>query len=374
MATVAALGAPRLLGQGNPGRRVLVGIQLMGGNDSNNLVVPLDPQAYNAYARARGELALPASSLLPIQSNRLRTTFGMPAQVQELAALYRQQALAVVANVGDLSRSITRGNASAAVAPDASSHTAASKMQFLQGGWVTPSWWSSLLKETPEEFAARAFKFSDGLTTASSDGSWINGAREDNPDLISAINSVAVQTPFPQTGIGDELLRAVKLAQAGANIGLGNQLITCVMSGWDTHRNELPQNAKLYADLSQALFAFYTATQELRISQNVTAFTWSEFNRAIAANSKHGTEHGWGGHQLVLGGAVAGGEIYGSFPSFELGGPDDFSGNGSWIPTTSTTQFAATLAHWFGGSPSLQRSEFPGVANFATSNLGFFKE
>jgi uncharacterized protein (DUF1501 family) len=247
-------------------------------------------------------------------------------------------------------------------------------MQFLPGGWVTPRWWSNLLKQTPEAFAEQAFKFSDGLTASSSYGSWINGARLDNPELKSAINSVVVQTPFPQTGIGDQLLRAVKLAQAGANMGLGNQLITCVMSGWDTHNNEMQRTAKLYADLSQALLAFYTATQELRITQNVTAFTWSEFNRAFAANNTHGTEHGWGGHQLVLGGAVAGGEIYGTFPSFELGGPDDVSGNGTWIPTTSTTQFAATLAHWFGLSASHQRSEFPALANFEKSNLGFFKD
>src|SRR6202051_4287252 len=137
LAAVAALGAPRILGQGNSGNRVLVGIDLMGGNDTNNLIVPLDPQTYTAYAGGRGELALPPSWLLPIQSNRLRTTFGMPAEVRELAALYRQQALAVFANVGDLARPITRsqyfGNASAAVAPDASSHTASSKMQFLPG-------------------------------------------------------------------------------------------------------------------------------------------------------------------------------------------------------------------------------------------------
>src|SRR4029077_19577976 len=116
--------------------------------------------------------------------------------------------------------------------------------------------------------------------------------------LVSALNSVVVRTPFAKTGIAKELLQAVKMAQAGANLGLGNQMITCVMSGWDTHENELQRNAQLYTDLSQALNSFYRATVELGISHEVTAFTWSEFNRALAPNTTHGTAHGWGGHQM----------------------------------------------------------------------------
>ena len=356
------------------GSRTLVCISLRGGHDSNNLVVPLDPQTYNLYAGGRGELALPAASLFRIESSRLKSVFGFPAQTPELASLYDRKALAIVANEGDLQRPMTKAEYLRnpdAVAPDASSHTASSKMQFLPDGFVTPRWFSAFVRKSPEEFAQTAFKFSNGLVCGSTSGSWITGERFDNPDLIQSINAVEVGTTFPAGGIGQQLLRAVKLAQTGSNLGLGNQVISCGMSGWDTHTDELNKNAKLYAELSQALYAFHQATEELGISQRVTAFTWSEFNRALAPNSTHGTAHGWGGHQLVVGDAVRGGEIYGSFPSLELGGFDDASGNGSWIPTTSTAQYAGTFAKWFGLNGGEQRGVWPSLANFGVSDLGF---
>ena len=372
----AALSLGKASGQdGGTKRKVLVSVMLLGGNDSNNLVVPLDASGYNAYASARGELALPAGSLLPIRSSRFDNTFGLPTEAAELSALYAQGALAIVANTGDMSRPVTKAtymNAREAIAPDAFSHDAVSKMQFLPDGFAVPSWWSGLLKQNAQEFENQAFRFSNGMTAASLSGSWIGGPRLDNPDLTNAMSAVAVQTAFPNTGIGRELLRAVQLAQAGANLGLGSQLITCVMGGWDTHNWELQRNAKLYADLSQALAAFYQATVELGIASDVAAFTWSEFNRTMAPNEMHGTQHGWAGHQLVIGGGVRGGEIYGTFPSLELGGADDVAGNGSWIPTTSTIQFAATLAKWFGLTAGEQMSALPDLRYFAATDLGLF--
>jgi uncharacterized protein (DUF1501 family) len=375
LGAAAAVTMTRASGQvASNGNRALICVTLLGGHDSNNLVVPLDPQTYNLYAAGRGELALPPASLLRIESNRLKGVYGLPAQTPELALLYSGRALAIAANVGDLSRPMTKSHylrEPDAVAPDASSHIATSKMQFLPGGFVTPRWFSSLVRQTPEQFATQAFTFSNGISSSSMFGTWITGERFDNPGIVQAINAVEIGTAFPASGIGQQLLKAVKLAQAGSNLGLGNQIINCTMSGWDTHMNEMDRNARLYADLSQALYAFHQATEELRISQNVTAFTWSEFNRALAPNRTHGTAHGWGGHQLIVGDAVKGGDIYGAFPSLELGGFDDASGNGSWIPSTSTAQYAATLAKWFGVTAGEQRGIWPNLANFATGDVGF---
>ncbi len=373
LGAVAALGATRASGQSAAqGNRTLVCVMLLGGHDSNNLIVPLDPQAYNRYAAGRGELALPMSALLPVTSTRLNSTFGFPRQAAALAALYQDRALAVVANTGDLERPINRAQYLSrpdAEVLDASSHHSSAKMLFIPGGFATPRWWSGLLKQPAETFQSQAYIFNSGMTASSAYGSWNTGPRRENPDLTAAIARVNVNTRFPQTGIAQQLLAAVKLAQAGPALGMGDQLITCVMSGWDTHTSEMERLPGLHVELSQALYAFYQATLELNISRSAAAFTWSEFNRAFAPNAKHGTEHGWGGHEIVVGGSVAGGEIYGAFPSLTLGGPDDVSGNGSWLPSIATAQYGATLAQWFGATD--QHAIFPNLRNFLPSSLGF---
>jgi uncharacterized protein (DUF1501 family) len=102
----------------------------------------------------------------------------------------------------------------------------------------------------------------------------------------------------------------------------------------------------------------------------VTLFTESEFNRTGDANANIGTDHAWGSHHLVLGGAVHGGE-YGTFPTHQLNGPDDAGDRGYWIPTTSTDQYAATLGRWFGASDAELNSIFPNLSKFPDGLLSF---
>jgi uncharacterized protein (DUF1501 family) len=123
--------------------------------------------------------------------------------------------------------------------------------------------------------------------------------------------------------------------------------------------------------LGSALAAFYAATEELGMAGNVTTFTESEFSRTFQATSSQGSDHGWGGHHMVMGGAVQGGQIFGNFPSFVLGGPDDADTRGRWIPTASIDQYGATLCSWFGIPSTVLNSIFPNLANFTTQNLGF---
>ena len=123
--------------------------------------------------------------------------------------------------------------------------------------------------------------------------------------------------------------------------------------------------------MSAALSAFYDATQELGVAQNVTTFTESDFSRTFQPTTTDGSDHAWGSHHLVLGGAVQGGQIFGSFPSFELGGPNDTDTRGRWIPTISIDQYGATLCSWFGIPSSALATVFPNLANFQTSNIGF---
>jgi uncharacterized protein (DUF1501 family) len=123
--------------------------------------------------------------------------------------------------------------------------------------------------------------------------------------------------------------------------------------------------------LSAALGAFYTGLEQMGLGSQVTTFTISDFGRALQGNSEAGSDHAWGNHQIILGDAVKGGKTYGAFPNLTLGGPNDAGNNGRWIPTTSTTQYAATLASWFGVPPAELATVFPLSPQFASTNLGF---
>ena len=123
--------------------------------------------------------------------------------------------------------------------------------------------------------------------------------------------------------------------------------------------------------MSAAMNAFYTATVEMGVQSSVTSFTMSDFSRTFQPNSNTGTDHAWGSHHIVMGGAVNGGQIYGKFPTLALAGPDDSGSNGRWVPSTGSVQYAATLASWFGVSTAQMSTIFPNIGSFATANLGF---
>ena len=152
--------------------------------------------------------------------------------------------------------------------------------------------------------------------------------------------------------------------------GMRRQVFFCALGGFDTHSAQSWAQWDLLRQLSEGLAAFYRATEEMGIADKVTSFTASEFGRTLQPSGS-GTDHGWGNHQLILGGAVRGGDLYGTFPTLALGGPDDSGTRGVHIPTTSLDQFGGTLARWFGVAPDAMPSVFPNLANFPTQDLGF---
>jgi len=189
------------------------------------------------------------------------------------------------------------------------------------------------------------------------------------------------------SGLSAQLLMVARLIEAGnraaANGGFGmkRQIFFCQVDGYDLHNDQTdytsaaPKNvilgahADLLAELSQSLYAFQRGMEQLGLSQNVTAFTASDFGRTFPSNGA-GSDHGWGGHHLICGGAVKGGQTYGIFPTLAVDGPDD-TDTGRWIPTTAIDQYFATLARWFGVDSSNLSTLFPNVGRFATPNLGF---
>jgi uncharacterized protein (DUF1501 family) len=123
--------------------------------------------------------------------------------------------------------------------------------------------------------------------------------------------------------------------------------------------------------MDSAILAFSQTLQAMNLFENVTLFTLSDFTRTLLSNGNAGSDHAWGGHHLIIGGAAKGGQIYGTFPTLELGGPDDIAENGVWLPSTSLNQYAATLALWFGVPQAALAQALPDIVNFPTQTLGF---
>jgi uncharacterized protein (DUF1501 family) len=193
-------------------------------------------------------------------------------------------------------------------------------------------------------------------------------------ELDSLIRSALTAAPtigtqFPAHNLAQQLLMVARMISARQSLGAVRQVFFCRQGGYDTHANQLGNHPGLLADLSSGLVAFQAALSELGVTSQVTTCTMSEFGRTLTSNG-NGTDHGWGGYQLVMGGAVQGRRIFGTMPNLALDGPDD-GGLGRLIPTTAVDQYAATMAKWFGVDAGSMNSLFPRLSQFASADLGF---
>jgi len=408
--------------------RALVCVFLFGGNDSNNTIIPTDDASYKVYQSVRGVLAVPMSAMAPVTSVS-GAPYGFHTLLKELASLFSSKELAVVANVGSLVQPVTRamyqgpqapvpanlfshldqqsqwqtsiaqGNSVTGWAGRAADYVLAQKINLGTFPTVV-SLSGNVLEAAGRHTQAIAVNAGQSLQLASFNTSAASQARfnaltnllttDNGVSLVQAANQVLsmsiddarqltnalgkatpLKTTFPGTGLGAQLKQVAQIIQAQSLLGMSRQIFFCSLGGFDTHTGELGTLNGLYPQVSQALAAFYNATQELGMAEKVTTFTESDFNRTFQPTSGDGSDHAWGGHHLVLGGAVKGGQIYGKFPIFELGGLDDTDTRGRWIPTTSIDQYGATLCSWFGIPDSALPTIFPNIVNFSTAKLGF---
>jgi uncharacterized protein (DUF1501 family) len=182
-------------------------------------------------------------------------------------------------------------------------------------------------------------------------------------------------TAFPESDLGAQLKMIAQLVAVRETLGLKRQIFFCAAQGYDTHDGQVAADAlqgahaDLLGELDDALAAFDAAVTELGVADTVTTFTASDFGRTYQSNGA-GSDHGWGGHHFVLGGAVRGGRFYGEMPTLAIDGPDD-AGDGRWIPTTAVDEYSATLARWFGVAASDLPLVLPNLGRFARSDLGF---
>jgi uncharacterized protein (DUF1501 family) len=413
--------------------RALLCLFLYGGNDANNMVVPRDDANYNSYASARGPLALSKQALLPIS---LRTPdsqgrlFGLHPSMTELQSLFNNdQRLAIVANVGTLLEPLTRAqylSGSARLPSQLFSHD--DQQVEWQTAWPdapSRSGWGGRLADLLTSFnnadsvsmslslagtntfqvgnnvfeyqisgngsiGLSGFDGSHGAIRYQAVQNMLNLPHQNlfeaefaritkrsianNALLSSALSGITLNTQFPANSyLSYQLQMAAKLIAARNTLGMRRQIFFCAVGGYDTHEDELASQNGLLAELSECMNAFYQAMQELGVADRVTLFTASDFGRTFQSNGS-GADHAWGSHALVLGGSVKGGDIYGSYPTLVLDGPDDV-GEGRWIPSTSVDEYSATLAKWFGvSSQSDLANVLPNISNFSRPDLGFMTQ
>ena len=201
-----------------------------------------------------------------------------------------------------------------------------------------------------------------------------------NSALLSAI--VTGNSPFASffaglnSSLSQQLHMIARLVNAQTALGLKRQVFFARTGGFDLHDTQVNvgspatgAHANLFRDLSQSMTAFNNALASIGSQNQVTTFTASDFGRTYSTNGD-GSDHGWGSHHLVMGGAVSGGDVYGKMPNFALNGPDD-TGRGRWIPSTSVDEYSATLARWFGVSATDLPTVLPNIGRFAKPDLGF---
>ncbi|MEO1481231.1 MAG: DUF1501 domain-containing protein [Myxococcota bacterium] len=198
----------------------------------------------------------------------------------------------------------------------------------------------------------------------------MTNAFDSNERFNAALRGLAaLATEFPATGVGEQLGAVARSIALRQPLEVNRQVFIIDAGGYDTHDRQAQDIPRLQAELDGAVVAFQQAMGELGTSNDVTLFTASDFGRSLAVNGD-GTDHGWGAHHFVIGGAVAGQAIYGDLPVSDFGHALD-AGGGRLIPTTSVDQYAAPLGRWFGLNDTELADALPNLANFTADPLRF---
>jgi len=406
--------------------KALVCLFMYGGNDGNNLIIPLENAEYAVYQRGRSNLALQQASLLPITpSNTAGIRYGLHPAMTAVSQLFASGQAAFIANAGPMIAPMTKAQWSARSVPTPMGLFSHSDQQDAWQSAIYDSagrsgWGGRVMERLVAEGSANrgyaclslsggnlwqtgdrslmAYKLStsgnfgfnffdpqgtDPLSVAIQQTlaeqrshlfhqawlSTVGRSIEVQKVLSSALNTSNVATVFPNTGLGNQLRTVARLVSARQALGLPRQVFFVSIGGFDTHGDEqFQRQQQAFTEISNAVSAFYQSTVEMGIADKVTLFTASDFGRTFASNGQ-GSDHGWGNNHFVVGGAVRGGQLYGRYPDLTLNGPDD-TGSGRWIPGLATDQVAATLGRWFGADDATLADVFPNLRNF-TPDVGF---
>jgi len=405
-----------------PDYKALVCVLLDGGNDQANTLIPIDTSSYATYHKIRQDIALDRSNVLPlIPTTQLAggLKWGFNPNLKRLNSLFHLKKLAVLQNVGSLVQPTSMDqykNRSVALPRGLFAHynqkqnwqsTASDSFREGWGGRIgdaiikqnSHGTFSCIStdddnvfltgeKTNPLKVTSDGLKITGGieegssvsgtktfsealssLFTSSDDSTVANSTNESM--MLSAIQDAkTISTEFSaENTLAQQLKTVASLIKARDKLGAKRQIFFVKLKGFDTHNDLLGRHDTLMRLLDDALGSFYEATEELGVSQNVTTFTMSEFGRTLNSYG-NGSEHGWGSHHFIMGGAVKGRDFYGQAPEIGLNTAIDV-GEGAWLPTTSIDQYSATLAKWFGVSDNNLTMVAPNLHKFNNQDLGF---
>lgn len=409
--------------------KALVCVFLYGGNDYGNTLVPVDAASHSAYAQIRQTLATPreqlaATALSPLVGGR---QMALAPQLSKLKSLWDSGQLGVQLNVGTLIQPTTLAQYKAQSVPlppklfshnDQQSVWQSSSPEGATSGWggrmgdlflagngtatftcinasgnavymagkQAVQYQVSTGGAVPINGVVKPLYGSQacadalrGLITAER-SHWMEAElNRVAARSISAQGAVsaglagvpALQTPFDTTSsLSSQLQMVARLIAARSSLGATRQVFFVSIGGFDLHDFLVDQHPGLLTAVSNALASFYAATVELGVARQVTTFTASDFGRTLTSNGD-GSDHGWGSHHFVLGGAVQGGRFWGALPEVSVNGPDDV-GQGRLLPTTGVDQLAATLATWMGISATDLPRVLPQIGNYSQRDMGYF--
>jgi uncharacterized protein (DUF1501 family) len=406
--------------------KALVCVFLFGGNDSWSMVVPRSGAEYDTYAASRRNLAIARDTLLPITPLD-GTDFGMHPSMPGLASLFESGRCAIVANVGPLIEPTSRDqyrNKGVLLPPQLFSHNdQQTQWHTLRGRRQSRTGWAGRVADAlaaslpgqqlptnvslsgttlfqagtsaapyvmgeagPQAFKAfgttatqlaRRAAF-ERLLAAEQPSVYGREFAEVNQRAMSQAGVVnaalaaapALTTQFPaNSSLATQLRTVARMIAMREQLGMSRQIFFVATGGFDTHNGQLEEQPGLLGNLSSSLAAFHAATVELGVATSVTTFTQSDFGRSLTSNG-NGSDHAWGGVQLVIGDGVKGRAVYGEYPVLEIGGERDVGG-GRLIPAVSSDQYVATLARWFGIPDERLANIAPSIGNFSVRDLGF---
>ncbi len=430
-ATMARLQMAQALVVPGDDYKALVCVFLLGGNDAFNMIVPSSTTEHEHYLTTRKTLAIDKSTLLPITpTTNSGVSYGLHPSMTGVKKLFDNKKLSLLANVGSLIQPTSKtayNSRSVALPPQLFSHNDQQTfMQSLQStsqrsGWMGRAAELMSTANTNQNLSMNISLSGSNLWQTAGDiipysvdqngvkdlGYLKKNSTDDRErlraqtyqQLLSQSHNNIFQREFSRTqqrawNLADEVKLAIEtqpaittVFPANNNLATSLKMVANVIAArnslkmtrqtffigigdYDTHGDQLNRHIKLLQQLSEGLNAFYDATVELGVADKVTTFTASDFGRTLTSNGD-GTDHGWGSHQMIMGGAVAGGDIIGTMPSLQIGSNDDI-GEGRVIPTTSMDQYAATLANWYGVPGNNFTDIFPNLINFSAPTLPLF--